>query len=307
MPKTTTPSSNREQTVRCPRCQALVTKATLNEHIKSAHAQTTIFNGIEMPAVGYQYYVNCTICKGRVAQKRLAKHMRKVHGITNEASSNHQSLSVKTKMLKESASKKGLGNQSSPTGNNPKPYEAQRGTRRLNSTTSSTPSEGSKKPNIRPFPRKRRPGMVANANRAHVTKDIYNNMVGNWQDVDTSTHRGVTAPKGIEPSGSLADQLIIAVGSQIVICPVCKKDVYKAKLDFHMRQEHKSKRKSKSNKGATSGVENRLKSTNERSTSQHRDDDQDGSKHLSHFRRESSGQFGSYPLHDDYSDESNAD
>lgn len=36
------------------------------------------------------------------------------------------------------------------------------------------------------------------------------------------------------------------------------------------------------------------------------DEAQDGSKGLGHFRRESSGQFGSYPLHDDYSDESDA-
>ena len=36
------------------------------------------------------------------------------------------------------------------------------------------------------------------------------------------------------------------------------------------------------------------------------DHDQDGSQGLGHFRRESSGQFGSYPLHDDYSDEADA-
>lgn len=33
----------------------------------------------------------------------------------------------------------------------------------------------------------------------------------------------------------------------------------------------------------------------------------DGSKHIGTFRRESSGKFGSFPLHDDYGDESDAD
>ncbi len=37
------------------------------------------------------------------------------------------------------------------------------------------------------------------------------------------------------------------------------------------------------------------------------DDHMDGSKDLGHLRRESNGQFGSFPLHDDYSEESGAD
>ena len=33
----------------------------------------------------------------------------------------------------------------------------------------------------------------------------------------------------------------------------------------------------------------------------------DGSKDFAHFRRQWDGKYGSHPLHDDYSDESNAD
>jgi hypothetical protein len=36
------------------------------------------------------------------------------------------------------------------------------------------------------------------------------------------------------------------------------------------------------------------------------DESRDGSKGLGHMRRESNGRFGSYPLHDDYSDESDS-
>jgi DNA-directed RNA polymerase subunit RPC12/RpoP len=112
---------------------------------------------------------------------------------------------------------------------------------------------------------------------------------------------------------------------RLISCPHCTAKVKSTRLQKHLAKVHpgrnllnarteklskpmqsnKSKRQMKSpNNAGLSWKENQ---TNDlEALRQSFQEPRDGSKELGHMRREGDGKFGSYPLHDDYSDESEA-
>lgn len=103
-------------------------------------------------------------------------------------------------------------------------------------------------------------------------------------------------------------------GDVDILCGVCNRYVHPKHITEHERKFHpRVKFKPAGSPHQTTADRKHIpsgrnaKAVNFRSRRQLDDDGLDGSKYLGHFRRESSGQFGSYPLHDDYGDESDAD
>jgi len=105
-------------------------------------------------------------------------------------------------------------------------------------------------------------------------------------------------------------------------CPVCKVNLKsQARLEKHVLKVHGKKTNQKEIKqlsvpskkhinASTSRPKKKLFAFNTISLDsfiQSMDEPRDGSKGLGHMRRESDGKFGSYPLHDDYSDESDSE
>jgi hypothetical protein len=103
-------------------------------------------------------------------------------------------------------------------------------------------------------------------------------------------------------------------------CPFCMKAFSVEELPKHIDQKHAGKFKSRSTSQyhPVSGKQQSIKNQSHHpytetektdiilDESLDMDEPRDGSKYLGHFKREG-GQFGSYPLHDDYSDESDAE
>jgi hypothetical protein len=111
----------------------------------------------------------------------------------------------------------------------------------------------------------------------------------------------------------------------LVACPHCTAQVKSTKLQKHIAKVHPKtllrsqqvakkvktipnrKRKAPTQSSTKAGLgqeEGRINSLE--AFRQSFDEQRDGSKGLGHMRRESNGRFGSYPLHDDYSDEADA-
>jgi len=131
-----------------------------------------------------------------------------------------------------------------------------------------------------------------------------------------------------------SERLISVTSAQelYIACPVCQTQVIGKYLHIHLDLKHheinyfeiqkKTPKKAQSNKKVKGKGKNKgKKKTSGGSAEWISDQDQaklesflqsfdekrDGGKYLGHMRRESSGQFGSLPLFDDYDDDANAD
>ncbi|MHB0923982.1 MAG: hypothetical protein ACYC3H_08475 [Bellilinea sp.] len=306
MPKPINPSANPQQPVSCPMCKAIVTKGTLQTHLISLHTKGNTIKGIKLPSSINPYYINCNVCGVQVAKKRLAKHMRKAHPEIVETDLGNRSLSEKVKTPGKTDRNKKKENQSRSSNSHPT-HKTSHKTQGMINPTHSTPPGESRMPIIKPFSKKPRPGTVTNTKRALVTKEIYANMVGDWKDIDTSKHHGVSAKNQTGSNESLARQMADDLNARSVRCPICKKMIDRAAYNAHVATAHKTKKSKRRGKGKQVDSHPANRQHNIPPQEYIKDKEMDGSKHLGHHRRESSGQFGSYPLHDDYSDESDAD
>jgi hypothetical protein len=119
-----------------------------------------------------------------------------------------------------------------------------------------------------------------------------------------------------------------ANSDRLIECPVCKAKLNPNNLEKHRKKVHKSKNhpsfmekmaiandaNQKTQKPIDTVKHKPIRYSSSRkkgrtgivfeSLEQSFDEKQDGSKGLGHMRRESDGKFGSFPLHDDYSEES---
>lgn len=157
-----------------------------------------------------------------------------------------------------------------------------------------------------------RSGAVRNRYRVPASEEIIINMIGDWKDTDTSTRHGVSVKNTDDPSLTLAEQMTIDLKNPVIECVICGKFIFKNGFTSHLRNSHpkpKGKpkrgkpRKGKQSKDRVSPPKPVLPNNNDPLEN----NELDGSKHVGNFRRQSDGKFGSFPLHDDYSDESNAD
>lgn len=111
-----------------------------------------------------------------------------------------------------------------------------------------------------------------------------------------------SSPKEAQPSPA---------SRELVPCPHCQVQVRTDRLQRHLRKVHRSKVKKKlapqripkMGQIALSDRQGLASETLYQSFYETRD----GSKGLGHMRRDFDGAFGSYPLHDDFDDESSAD
>jgi hypothetical protein len=138
-----------------------------------------------------------------------------------------------------------------------------------------------------------------------ILDEVYRDMTGQWKDPDNSTHGSVSAPSTTK--GALEfEQLRQKFSQQDSVCPVCGRKLFSGDLRTHLRQSCQARILSKHRKSRNIGGR-KNKTDHGKAHTEVQGHEQDGSKGLGFMRRESNGQFGSYPMHDDYSEESNAD
>lgn len=146
--------------------------------------------------------------------------------------------------------------------------------------------------------------------RLSTLEAVYQNATGQWRERDTSKHGGVSAPPGSANATPL-EKLRQQFSASETTCPHCGAKVMKGYLKIHKKKSCKVLlrqksycRKPRRSKGTGNQEVQRVKKQARGSgnVTEH-----DGSKGLGLMRREFNGQYGSYPMHDDYSEESNAD
>lgn len=135
-------------------------------------------------------------------------------------------------------------------------------------------------------------------------KNVHNN----------SSAKGILSARIAKPS-DMEEFASFQLNKKLLVdCPVCKVKVSSKRLNKHLNKVHNASKKEILNSSGKKVTHNDLPLTTEdkanvlpESFYQDLDEKRDGSKGLGHMRREWDGKFGSFPLHDDYSDESNSD
>lgn len=289
----------------------------------SLHSQGNTTTGIKPASSVIQYYINCNVCGVQVAKKRLAKHLLKAHQvqIAKELPEKYPAgKNAKTEVEKvrnstnSRHSKNNHGYLIKPPPVSPDYPGTVGSLAMVKGVKPSSVHNDSKteQPRMASFisttnsSRKTIRKKITHNNRAHLTEEIYSNMVGDWKDVDTSKHHGVSLKGGSASTKPLARQMADDLNARSVQCPICKKMIDRAAYNAHVSIAHKTKKSKRRGKGKQVDSHPAKHQHNIPPREFLRDKEMDGSKHLGQHRRESSGQFGSYPLHDDYSDESDA-
>ena len=91
-----------------------------------------------------------------------------------------------------------------------------------------------------------------------------------------------------------------------VTCPVCHGNVTSKRLKKHLNKVHGASSETDKPKPVTPVQRKNQEDIVPESLYQDLSEKRDGSKGLGHMRREWDGKFGSFPLHDDYNDESDS-
>lgn len=215
----------------------------------------------------------CPVCKTRIRKDHLEKHLRRVHpdhGLNQ--TTKHQQISSKA--------------------SNQPPSKRKRN-QKIWALSHLTIQE---KVNVEQHP---------------YEAEIVDNMINHWvQEHPEAQRGGVIYQAQCEPEVSLAEQMELSLGQSIVRCEICGRKLKKSDMNAHRRIQH-PKAKMKKNEQNLQKKKPQLKPKNKyaegiSSNTQVLDDRCEGGDPMAHYAREFNGQFGSFPLHDNYDDEARA-